>query len=117
MQQPDSLQRKTVRWLAVLPYFCEFEPSEAPRSVPDPPMITYLGRVAPNKGHEYFIEALGRFPRSVQGRMVGAFLTTWRRVSWIWPSSSGVPEWCLQGETEYRVPPKDPSAIANCGDR
>jgi glycosyltransferase involved in cell wall biosynthesis len=33
-------------------------------------MITYLGRVAPNKGHEYFIEALGRFPRSVQGRMV-----------------------------------------------
>lgn len=57
--------------MAVLPYFCELDPTDGPRSVPDPPMITYLGRIASNKGHEYFIEALGKLPGSVRGRMVG----------------------------------------------
>lgn len=57
--------------MAVLPYFCELDPADGPRALPDPPMITYLGRIAPNKGHEYFIEALGELPESVRGRMVG----------------------------------------------
>lgn len=58
--------------VVVLPYFCELQPADRPRPVPDPPTITYLGRIAPNKGHEYFIEALGRLPDGVQGRMVGS---------------------------------------------
>jgi glycosyltransferase involved in cell wall biosynthesis len=58
--------------MSVLPYFCALEPADTLRPVPDPPTITYLGRIAPNKGHEYFIEALGRLPESVQGRMVGS---------------------------------------------
>jgi len=57
--------------MSVLPYFCELDPAETPRATPIPPVITYLGRVAPNKGHEYFIEALGQLPELVQGRMVG----------------------------------------------
>ena len=57
--------------MSVLPYFCELEPAEAPRPVPDPPTITYLGRVAANKGHEYFIRALGELPPAVRGLMVG----------------------------------------------
>jgi glycosyltransferase involved in cell wall biosynthesis len=57
--------------MTVLPYFCELELADTPRPAPDPPTITYLGRVAPNKGHEYFIEALGRLPEPVRGRMVG----------------------------------------------
>ena len=55
-----------------LPYFCSLEPRTAPRSLPDPPVITYIGRVAGNKGCEFFVEALGLLPDSVQGRVVGA---------------------------------------------
>ena len=57
--------------MSVLPYFCELEPADTPRPVPDPPTITYLGRVAANKGHEYFIRALGQLPEAVRGLMVG----------------------------------------------
>jgi glycosyltransferase involved in cell wall biosynthesis len=156
--------------MSVLQYFCELEPTDTPRPVPDPPTITYLGRVAPNKGHEYFIEALGRLPDSVQGRMVGSIsddlaeslldlaeqfgcverlhLHGWASRAEVvdlfdqtsvfvfpslWPETlgivgiealsrgvpvvasdvGGVPEWCLEGETGYRVPPKDAPAIAD----
>ena len=156
--------------ISVLPYFCALEPADTPRPIPDPPTITYLGRVAPNKGHEYFIEALGRLPESVQGRMVGSIsdevadsLRTmaerhecagrlqfygWASRSEVvelldqtsvfvfpslWPEtlgivgiealSRGVPvvasdvggvhEWCVEGETGYRVAPKDSAAIAD----
>jgi glycosyltransferase involved in cell wall biosynthesis len=57
--------------MSVLPYFCDLEPAEVPRPVPEPPTITYLGRISPNKGHEYFVEALGHLPNTVRGRMVG----------------------------------------------
>jgi len=57
---------------SVLPYFCDLEPREAPRPLPETPTITYLGRIASNKGHEYFIEALGELPDTVRGRMVGS---------------------------------------------
>jgi glycosyltransferase involved in cell wall biosynthesis len=57
--------------MTVLPYFCELDPANAPRAIPDPPTITYLGRVAPNKGHEYFVEALGHLSDEVRGVMVG----------------------------------------------
>ena len=55
-----------------LPYFCSLEPRDEPRALPDPPVITYIGRVADNKGCEFFVEALGLLPDSVQGRVVGA---------------------------------------------
>ena len=154
---------------SVLPYFCELEPADAPRPVPDRPTITYLGRVAPNKGHEYFIQALGRLPDAVQGVMVGDVggdtadglralareqgcdnrleLRPWasrdevldlldRTTVFVFPSlwpetlgivgiealSRGVPvgasdlggvrEWCVDGETGFVVPPKDPEAIS-----
>jgi glycosyltransferase involved in cell wall biosynthesis len=154
----------------VMPYFCELEPADSPRPIPNPPTITYLGRVAANKGHEYFIQALGRLPEAVQGRLVGGIsedvaqdlralagahgcvdqleLHGWASRSEVvdlfdrtsvfvfpslWPETlgivgiealsrgvpvvasdvGGVPEWCIEGETGYRVPPKDGTAIAN----
>jgi len=155
---------------SVLPYFCELEPADTPRPAPAPPTITYLGRVAANKGHEYFIQALGELPEFVRGRMVGGIsegvaqslrvlaaqhdcadrleLHGWASRSEVidlldetsvfvfpslWPEtlgivgiealSRGVPvvasdvggvgEWCLDGKTGYRVPPKDGAAIAD----
>jgi glycosyltransferase involved in cell wall biosynthesis len=56
----------------VIPYFCPIAPAELPRPVPDIPMLTYLGRIAPSKGWEYFIDALGQVPGHVQGRLIGA---------------------------------------------
>lgn len=154
---------------SVLPYFCEVEPASQPRPVPDPPTITYLGRIAANKGHEYFVEALGHLPDGVRGRMIGSIsegvAESLRRLAerhgcadrldlygWasrsevvdlfdqtsvfvfpsLWPETlgivgiealsrgvpvvasnvGGVDEWCLEGKTGYRVPPKEPAAIA-----
>lgn len=57
--------------MTVLPYFCELDPAGTPRPIPETPTITYLGRVAPNKGHEYFVEALGHLPKEVHGVIVG----------------------------------------------
>lgn len=59
--------------VTVLPYFCPLEPATEPRNVPETPTITYIGRIASNKGHEYFVEALGLLPETVQGVMVGSF--------------------------------------------
>ena len=55
----------------VLPYFCSLEPLDEPRPIPARPTITFLGRIAPNKGQEFFIQALGLLPDNVQGVMVG----------------------------------------------
>ncbi len=55
----------------VLPYFCPVEPAPSPRKPPERTTITFLGRIASNKGHEYFIEALGLLPEEVQGVLVG----------------------------------------------
>lgn len=57
----------------VLPYFCPVEPAERPRALPKRPTITFMGRIARNKGHEYFVEALGLLPQRFQGVMVGSF--------------------------------------------
>ena len=59
--------------LTVLPYFCSVEPREAPRPLPEKPTISFIGRIADNKGYQYFVEALGQLPESVQGLMVGNF--------------------------------------------
>lgn len=59
--------------LRVLPYFCPVAPLDRPRTVPDVPTLTYMGRVAPNKGVEAFVEAIGQLPPAVQGLMVGNF--------------------------------------------
>jgi glycosyltransferase involved in cell wall biosynthesis len=137
--------------------------------VPEQPTITYLGRVAPNKGHEYFIQALGLLPPDVQGIMVGdvagdtadglrgiakkhgcddrldlrpwasreevldlidhtsvfVFPSLWpetlgivgiealsRGVPVVASDLGGVREWCIDGETGFVVPPKDPQAIS-----
>jgi glycosyltransferase involved in cell wall biosynthesis len=58
--------------MGVLPYFCTLEVKDQPRPLPEQPTITYLGRIASNKGHEYFIEALGRLSEPVRGVMVGS---------------------------------------------
>ena len=57
----------------VLPYFCPIDPAPKPRPLPARTTITFMGRLAPNKGHEYFVEALGLLPNKVQGVMVGNF--------------------------------------------
>jgi len=59
--------------ISVLPYFCSFAPRRAPRTLPASTTITFMGRIAPTKGYEYFIEALGQLPGHVQGIMVGNF--------------------------------------------
>lgn len=58
--------------MSVLPCFCGLVPADAPRSIPASPTITYLGRIASNKGHEYFVDALGHLSADVQGVMVGS---------------------------------------------
>ena len=59
--------------VTVLPYFCPLEPRAEPRPVPETPTITFIGRIASNKGYEYFVEALGQLPPMVQGIMAGSF--------------------------------------------
>ncbi|MBI2378470.1 MAG: glycosyltransferase family 4 protein [Deltaproteobacteria bacterium] len=58
--------------LEVAPYFCPVTPRETARPIPEKATITFLGRAAPNKGFESFVEALGRLPR-VEGIMAGSF--------------------------------------------
>lgn len=60
------------RDVAVLPYFCPMEVADSPRPIPEQPTITYIGRIAPNKGHEFFVRALGQLPSDVRGVMVGS---------------------------------------------
>ena len=57
----------------VLPYFCPTAPLNEPRPLPERPTLLYIGRLSENKGWRYFIEALGKLPAVVQGRMVGNF--------------------------------------------
>lgn len=59
--------------VTVLPYFCSIKPLERPRPLPGNPTISFIGRIADNKGYQYFVEALGQLPESVQGVMVGNF--------------------------------------------
>ena len=59
--------------LHVAPYFCPVRPLEAPRPVPATPLLTFMGRIAPGKGHATFVEALGLLPDAVHGLMVGDF--------------------------------------------
>ena len=59
--------------IAVIPYFCPVKPLIVPRPLPLRPTITFMGRLAPNKGYEYFLESLGQLPREVRGVMVGSF--------------------------------------------
>lgn len=69
----DRLIRAGVdaRQVVVLPYFCPVEPLSQPRPAPERPTITFIGRIAPNKGQEYFIQALGLLPAEVRGVLVG----------------------------------------------
>ncbi|HEX7069342.1 MAG TPA: glycosyltransferase family 4 protein [Rhodothermales bacterium] len=57
----------------VIPYFCPLKPAPEPRPLPERTTITFIGRIAPNKGQEFFVEALGKLPASVTGVMVGSF--------------------------------------------
>lgn len=59
--------------ISVNPYFCPMEPKLRPRQIPDQDTITYIGRIAPNKGIRYFLSALARLPDSVKGIVVGNF--------------------------------------------
>ena len=57
--------------ITVLPYFCPLEVRYAPRPIPAIPTISYVGRIAPNKGHLSFIRALGQLPSNWQGILAG----------------------------------------------
>jgi len=57
--------------IEVVPYFCPVTPRESPREPPSRPTILFLGRMRPNKGYHYFVEALGKLPQAVQAVMVG----------------------------------------------
>ena len=59
--------------VTVLPYFCSISPRKEPRPLPEEPTITFIGRIADNKGYQYFVEALGQLPGHVRGIMVGNF--------------------------------------------
>lgn len=59
--------------VSVLPYFCPVAPAARPRPLPEATTITFMGRIAPNKGHEFFVQALGLLPADVAGVMVGSF--------------------------------------------
>ncbi len=55
----------------VLPYFCPMEPALVPRLIPERPTLTFIGRLAENKGWQTFIQALGKLPPTWQGIIVG----------------------------------------------
>ena len=57
--------------ITVLPYFCPLEVRTEPRPLPPTPTISYIGRIAPNKGHLSFIQALGQLPENWRGIMAG----------------------------------------------
>ena len=59
--------------ITVNPYFCSLEPSKMTRPFPSQPLITFIGRASETKGWEFFIEALGKLPKTVQGLIVGNF--------------------------------------------
>ena len=59
--------------ISKIPYFCPATPLSEPRAAPGKTTITYVGRLAQNKGHEQFIAALGLLPENVHGQMVGNF--------------------------------------------
>jgi len=160
----DGFPSKNV---TILPYFCRIQPLIEPRPTPEEHLILYLGRMSENKGWEYFIEALGKLPESVQGLIIGNIRSEEHlrqkalenrcqdRLSWktwatqeeiseqlqstsvlifpsLWPETlgivgleamahgvpvvasdiGGVSEWLLEGETGFRVQPKDSDAIA-----
>lgn len=57
----------------VVPYFCPLPLAAQPRPLPARPLITFIGRATPTKGWDYFIQALGQLPATVQGLMIGSF--------------------------------------------
>ncbi len=57
--------------ITVLPYFCPLPVRTEPRPLPARPTISFVGRIAPNKGQDYFIQALGQLPSEWQGIMAG----------------------------------------------
>lgn len=59
--------------VTTLPYFCPIPARERPRPLPEPQTLLFIGRISPNKGGRYFVEALARLPESVRGVMVGNF--------------------------------------------
>jgi glycosyltransferase involved in cell wall biosynthesis len=59
--------------VTTLPYFCPIPALDEPRPMPDRPTLLFIGRIAPNKGARYFVEALGALPERVRGVMVGNF--------------------------------------------
>jgi glycosyltransferase involved in cell wall biosynthesis len=63
----------------VLPYYCPIESLPSPRRLPERPTVLFLGRISPQKGYKYFIEALGQLPTEVAGLMVGNFNAEKRR--------------------------------------
>ena len=73
---PVAAQRLTrAGWdpkkISVLPYFCPLTVRTEPRPLPARPTISFIGRIAPNKGHLDFIRALGRLPEAWQGILAG----------------------------------------------
>ena len=59
--------------VTTLPYFCPIPALDEPRPLPVRPTLLFVGRIAPNKGARYFVEALGVLSAEVHGVMVGNF--------------------------------------------
>jgi glycosyltransferase involved in cell wall biosynthesis len=59
--------------MTVLPYFCPIAPRENPRSLPQRPVVLFMGRGSAYKGYKTFVEAIGRLPKEISGRMIGSF--------------------------------------------
>lgn len=63
----------------VLPYFCPVEPLTVPRVGPTIRTITFIGRIRPYKGYDYFVRLLSRLPSDVHGVMIGDFSSATRQ--------------------------------------
>lgn len=57
--------------ITVLPYFCPMPVANTPRPIPERPTLTFIGRLAENKGWQVFIKALTLLPETWQGLIVG----------------------------------------------
>lgn len=78
--------------VSVVPYFCPMEPLDEPRQIPTQQQILFLGRLSENKGWKYFVEALGKLPASIQGKMVGNITPENRTVVMSWADKNGCAE-------------------------
>ena len=65
--------------IEVLPYFCTFTPGDAPRALPENPVVLFVGRARANKGPDVFVEAFSHLSSEARAVMIGDFEGEGRR--------------------------------------